>query len=226
MDANKRFSYRLLITAAMLACCGVLAISIDVPVSQWWSTQGLPGDLRKLVTLAEFFGHGCGAALILVGFFVLLPNRRRQLPRLTACAFASGMLANVGKGLVQRTRPYEFDYTSPITASFTEWFPFFGEHADQSFPSGHTALAFGLAVGLLALFPRGRWLFLAYASLAACQRMNANVHFLSDVLCGAAVGCLGPALCYHSKLLGRWFDQIELPVVPTDSTKEECRVAA
>ena len=60
----------------------------------------------------------------------------------------------------------------------------------QSFPSGHTATAVGLAVALACAYPRGRWFFAGMALLAACQRVGDGHHFLSDTLAGASVAFL------------------------------------
>ena len=54
----------------------------------------------------------------------------------------------------------------------------------------------------MAVYPRGRRLFLGLAILVACQRMSCGAHFLSDVLCGAAVSCITVACCLR---LARWF---------------------
>ena len=37
---------------------------------------------------------------------------------------------------------------------------------------------------------RGRWLFLLFAVLAGCQRVQVGKRFLSDVLAGAALGSM------------------------------------
>jgi membrane-associated phospholipid phosphatase len=68
-------------------------------------------------------------------------------------------------------------------------------YAVQSFPSSHAATAAGLAVALAALYPRGRWLYLTFAMLAGLQRIEAQAHFASDVLAGAALGCIVAAAC-------------------------------
>ncbi|MCA9248355.1 MAG: phosphatase PAP2 family protein, partial [Planctomycetales bacterium] len=54
-------------------------------------------------------------------------------------------------------------------------------------------------------YPQGRWLFLAFAILAGCQRIAASAHYPSDVLAGAALGVLisGYVLSSH------WFDPLE-----------------
>jgi undecaprenyl-diphosphatase len=57
-----------------------------------------------------------------------------------------------------------------------------------SFPSGHTITAFAIAVALGAFYPEMRaGLFFCAASIAA-SRVLLGMHFLSDVLAGAALG--------------------------------------
>jgi undecaprenyl-diphosphatase len=76
----------------------------------------------------------------------------------------------------------------------------------QAFPSAHTATAFGLAIGLTWLYPRGRWLFATFAVLVACQRIQSGAHFLSDTFFGAALGCVVAAVCIKYV---KWFDRFE-----------------
>jgi len=79
----------------------------------------------------------------------------------------------------------------------------------QSFPSAHTATAFGLAIGLVRIYPRARWLFFCLATLAAVQRLEAGAHFLSDVCAGAALGLFVAGLATDRRVLGGWFDRLE-----------------
>jgi membrane-associated phospholipid phosphatase len=65
-------------------------------------------------------------------------------------------------------------------------------------------------VALAFLYPRGRWLFIGLAALAAFQRIEVQAHFASDVLAGAALGCLVGGLCQLNFGLGRLFNQLEL----------------
>jgi membrane-associated phospholipid phosphatase len=95
------------------------------------------------------------------------------------------------KALVNRDRPYR--YFDPFPA---------GQEGDyhNSFPSGHTALAFMSAAFLTstfsAEFPDSPWklpLITAAYSLAltvGAARISSGNHFLSDVLAGAAIGSL------------------------------------
>ena len=61
---------------------------------------------------------------------------------------------------------------------------------NASFPSSHAANAFALAMVLAARWRRGTVAFLVAAALVAFSRMYLDRHFLSDVLCGAAIGVL------------------------------------
>jgi undecaprenyl-diphosphatase len=63
-----------------------------------------------------------------------------------------------------------------------------------SFPSGHTITAFAVAVSLGGFYPEMLpGLFFCAASVAA-SRVVLGMHFLSDVLAGAAIGATLGAL--------------------------------
>ncbi|MDX1964711.1 MAG: phosphatase PAP2 family protein [Pirellulales bacterium] len=169
----------------------------------------------KPIQLAEAFAHGWGVALILMGVVWLTPRKLPNLPTLLCCAYGSGILANLGKVLLARVRPHSFDLTRPITESFVSWFPFFtGGYAIvphgklsawQAFPSAHAATAVGLALGLTAIYPRGRVYFSILAVLACLQRVESMSHFASDVCWGAAVGMVVASITLSDRLWGSWF---------------------
>ena len=79
----------------------------------------------------------------------------------------------------------------------------------QSFPSGHTATAVGLAIGLTYVFPRGKYLFAVLAVMASLQRIVSNAHWTSDVLSGAAVGLIVSGLLMQNFGLGRFCNRLE-----------------
>ncbi len=117
------------------------------------------------------------------------------------------------KWVIARSRPMSFDLSQPIGASFGKWLPYWNvpgwDHPLQSLPSGHTATAVGLTVALIRMYPQGRALFIAFAVLAACQRMGASAHFLSDTMAGAAVGLFFATLVLDTRFGGKIYDRLE-----------------
>lgn len=201
-----RYAIRLTAAAAGLVVIGCLALSIDLPVAIWCKAHRLPGDLGRLVGFAEVFGHTLGAAVLLVGAVVLDPAlalpwrgpRVGDVCRLVAATFAGGLATDVVKLLVVRVRPRATDLTALASVAET-----FGTEAVvgtpgradlMSFPSGHAAVAAGLAAALSWRYPRGTPFFAAVAATAALQRVVSSAHYPSDVACGAALGLAGAAL--------------------------------
>jgi len=201
---------RLLSLALLLTILAGFALLADLSVAQFVKLGKVPGDLKSLVRLSEAFSYGGTVGLIILLAAVLDPRGWRVAPRLAITAFGAGLLADGLKLLVARERPSLAEASGPILDTFVGWLPLFqGNHRLQSFPSGHTATAVGLAVALAALYPRGWWLFAAIAALSGVQRIESESHFLSDVLVGAAIGCLVGAGCTASSRLGRWLAKIE-----------------
>jgi undecaprenyl-diphosphatase len=59
-----------------------------------------------------------------------------------------------------------------------------------SFPSGHTITAFAVAVSLASFYPDLAVGLIFCAFSIGASRVLLGMHFLSDVLAGAAIGCL------------------------------------
>jgi undecaprenyl-diphosphatase len=72
-----------------------------------------------------------------------------------------------------------------------EWGAIYRNTDPHSFPSGHAARAFMLAVLAWALGPTWfGWLILIWAPVVSMARVAMGVHYLSDVLAGMVVGVL------------------------------------
>jgi len=198
-----------LLWSAGLLVAAAAALIVDLPVGCWCLERKCPEFLRELFRGAEVFGQGWGVALIAIAILQIDPARRWAIPRMVTIAVAT-LAVNLLKMMLVRWRPKHFDFQGPVWSTFGEWLPLGSAgYPGQSLPSGHTATAVALAIALAWLYPRGRWFFACLAVLVACQRMETGAHWPSDVLAGAAVGCLMAVLCLDVGPLAEAFDRWE-----------------
>ena len=107
--------------------------------------------------------------------------------------FDGEILTNVLKSATMRVKPAHFPASGNLADS---WFENKGSptsyiRGNGSFPSGHTIAAFSVATIIARRYQNHRWApYAAYglASLVGFSRLTLNVHFLSDVFMGGALG--------------------------------------
>ncbi|WP_165603698.1 phosphatase PAP2 family protein [Planctopirus hydrillae] len=198
---KKVWQQRLALLAALMAGA-MLAFQWDLPVARWVHAHRALGIVREFFEAAEYYGQAFGTLLIIVTVGVLDPAKKRLLPWLLAASLGAGLTADVAKQLIERQRPRELDLANvEVTTTIRSVLPFLeGKVASHSFPSGHTATAFGLTVALSTLYRRGKTWFVILACLVGVQRVQSLSHFPSDVLAGAAIGLLVGWLITDSKL--------------------------
>ena len=181
--------------ACILSLAAVMALQIDRSVALWFKNHRLPSDLAHLLRLSEVFGWGGGVSVIILTIAILDSRGWRLVPKLAIASLGTGLAADVIKLFIARTRPSATPYDATSLETFVAAFPGFYAatlesghgHQVQSFPSAHAATAVGLAICLSSLYPRGKWLFAAFAVLAVVQRIEADAHYCSDVLAGSAL---------------------------------------
>jgi membrane-associated phospholipid phosphatase len=209
---------RIVVIGAILVVGAIAALWADLYTARTVRIDNLPGDLKRVLGLMELFGHVVGVALVAWLAFCLMPNGRRKIPRLIACAIVPGIAVNFFKLTVGRFRPghYGLDLPSTIGDTFvggvnSTWAARgeLGSYAITSFPSGHAATAIGLAIGLAWLFPAGRIPFLTVAILASIQRITHGAHWLSDTLMGAALAVIVAGCLLADNRLGRAWARFE-----------------
>src|SRR6185312_13673228 len=139
-----------------------------------------PRWVRRLAIAATRAGDGW--LWYLIGLCVLIFGGSE---RLTAVASA-GSAALVGVGLFMslkklsgRKRPCEIEPHCWATLLPPDQF---------SFPSGHTITAFSVGMALAAFYPFLLPVLLFCAISIGASRVLLGMHFLSDVLAGAAIG--------------------------------------
>lgn len=115
-----------------------------------------------------------------LGFLVFKPTRKAGIAALMAMALGL-LITNITiKPLVERPRPW-LDW--PII-------PLVMENDPNSFPSGHTCVAFAAGLSWARTLPRKgkRICAVALAVLMGLSRLYVGVHYPSDVLAGALIG--------------------------------------
>ena len=126
-----------------------------------------------------------GSVVALYGYGLIDNNNRirRLAVNLTEASFLAGSITLVTKVIVGRGRPYKQDnnyYSHPFTF----------DNDYNSFPSGHTTLAFAYSTVMANevdnIFWKVGWYSLA--GLVGYSRIYHNQHWVSDVLMGAAIG--------------------------------------
>ncbi|MEK9151811.1 MAG: phosphatase PAP2 family protein [Patescibacteria group bacterium] len=144
------------------------------------------------------------AAAILVP--IVLARRRHRdhvAAAVAACrAYAAAALGGVGNMLFSmmffRARPFVtlFDVHRLIDVMPTS----------KSFPSDHATAAFAMACSVFLMRPRFGAVLLVLAVFVAAGRVYAGVHYPTDVISGAVVGCLWAWLI---RVLGPRFGEVE-----------------
>ena len=189
-------------------CALVLAITdVDLQLSDqfylpslgWYHADDAPW--RWLYDYGQYpaIGLAVGAFGVFVGSHwrsVWRSHRRRCLFVVLAVALGPGLAVNgVLKPLWGRPRPRHVMQFGGDKA-YRAWYQPAGlsAAADKSFPSGHAAMGFVLAAGVVLLPRRSaglRWAWMAgalsYGGLMGLARIVQGGHFLSDVLWSAGV---------------------------------------
>ena len=99
--------------------------------------------------------------------------------KFTLIPLGTFILVTVMRAIINAQRPYEkYDYT-PAVPKNTK---------GKSFPSRHTVSAFIIAMAFLYIRPSIGIIMLIIAALIGVVRVLSGVHFIRDVISGAAIG--------------------------------------
>jgi undecaprenyl-diphosphatase len=159
-------------------------LGLDARLSNRMRVAEKPGALR---TIAVFLAHSgdswfWGAALVLLWFFGNPAWKEWYVVELAGISLLAVLVMGI-KFLVRRRRPEG------------EWGGIYRNTDPHSFPSGHAARAFFIAVIAGALGPA--WLgpvLWIWAPLVALARVAMGVHYLSDVVAGTVLGILSAVI--------------------------------
>jgi undecaprenyl-diphosphatase len=153
-------------------------LELDARLSARLRVAEQPGLRRRL---AIFFGHSgdswfWGAGLLLL-IWLGTPEWRTKAWAFLLGIALTAVVVLIIKFSVRRQRPEG------------EWGQIYRKTDPHSFPSGHAARAFMLAVLAVAMGPAWfGWALLIWAPLVALARVATGLHYVSDVLAGWVLG--------------------------------------
>ena len=155
-------------------------LEFDARLSDQLRVAEKPGLLRNIAVLFAHSGDSWlwGAALLLFWFFSDPEWKQWEVVEFIGIAGLAAIVLAI-KFIVRRRRPEG------------DWGGIYRNTDPHSFPSGHAARSFLIAVVASALGPP--WLALllwVWAPLVALARVAMGVHYLSDVIAGAVVGVI------------------------------------
>jgi len=155
-------------------------LELDARLSDQMRVAEKPGALRSI---AAFFAHSGDSWFWAIGLISLWVSGDSFWKKWAVLqAFGISVLIVVvmsTKFLVRRKRPEG------------EWGGIYRSTDPHSFPSGHSARAFLIAVIALGLGPVGLAVALCvWAPLVALARVAMGVHYVSDIVAGAVFGII------------------------------------
>lgn len=145
----------------------------------------------RIMLAATTLGIGSVAAaiclaLLLLGQITGNAHLRKMAHAGLAACIVSLIIAQTIKHLWDKPRPLAVIFEARPIGKTLFW---------NSFPSGHTATAFAMAIAMGAFVPRLRVFLLLLATLVAVSRIYVGAHYPTDVIGGAALGIIVGEVC-------------------------------
>lgn len=159
-----------------------------------WIQNNLRNDwLNVFMVIMTRLGDMGMIWLIIDVVLVLYPNTRKAgIFALIALVFTVFINDLILKNLIARSRP--FDVIDGLVCLIDK-------PSSYSFPSGHAASSFAVAMILFLYLPKNEgFIALVLAFLIAFSRMYIGVHYGSDVFGGALLGSMIAFVIYYSEL--------------------------
>jgi len=176
-------------TTAVLAATGGLFFADQHVAGYFRTTTAYHGFNHIFNGNAMGIGMGVTAASLYAIGRIHKDSKMQRTALLAGEAMAdAAMVQTVLKDTTMRLRPVRYPNTGWFATSSS---PTSYIRGNGSFPSGHSIEAFSVATIIARRYGNHKWVpYVAYglASLVGFSRLTLNVHFVSDVFMGAAMG--------------------------------------
>lgn len=179
-------------------------------------SQGWLNYIMKYITyIGEFAAVPIACALILL---IFKRTRKGGFIATIALIFNLLIVNALLKTVINRPRPWaEFEEIKLFYEQFEVRLP-----TDSSFPSGHTAACFCVAVACVCAFRMKGTPALVVAFLVALSRLYLCVHYPTDVLAGALIGsACGVAGYFTAMAIIKKFSKAKVADNCTEQVEEE-----
>lgn len=162
---------------------------LDPYLTNWMSA--FENDFFNFIfSIVTFFGSVYFVTPILIlmffGYFYFKKKNKKissGLLFISLSIIISWTITKILKVLFARYRPEAYLIDNLYGFSYFSF-----EFLENSFPSGHTTVAFAMMFSISYIFPKYRWLLMFLAALVGLSRIALGYHFLSDVIFGAFIG--------------------------------------
>lgn len=181
-----------IVTSFLLYFCfhHATAQNLDLDITKSINPKNPRSEYWKVTSSSDFYISGAvPLSLLVTGFIKDDPRLKKRAYEILGSVAIEIAISEAMKITINRQRPGERHPTII--------FPY-RQLKGQSFPSGHTSLAFATAASLSIQYRKWYVTVPAYlwASSVGYSRVYLGVHYASDVLAGAAVG-IGSAYLAH-----------------------------
>lgn len=183
----------------------------DLGVLRWLNSWAFwrPWMDALIVFRAVFFGYWIVAGLLVFGFAAFWPRfsglRKKNWEMIFVALFSAAVarfgLAELVRYFYSRPRPFEI---------LPEVHQLIFRDGGGAFPSGHAVFSFAIAAVVARYYPKTSILFFLAALNMSLARVQAGIHWPSDILGGAIIGVAVGWLA--SKLYSRYASRF-LPAV-------------
>jgi membrane-associated phospholipid phosphatase len=207
--ARRLWSWLLLIGVIVLIFASFF---FDASLWSWLRAH----QIKPLLRFADLLSrYGDWPELMVVGGLLLaiaVRARSRRFLHLVICMIIAstlaGALVNTVRVTSGRPRPNAAEIPQGWYGLQYQGQSLLFKNKYHSFPSGHTAAAFGFFGVLAFARRRAAWLFLGVPTAIAWSRVYIGAHHLSDVLAGSVVGLFGAWITWTrvGPLVARWLD--------------------